>query len=134
MNIRDLDHIGVAVRSIDTARRLFVDALGGRVVHEGAFDPMKLRICKVRIGGIVVELLESLKGEEVVRKFLERRGEGVHHLCYSVSDIYAAQKELESRGYKALWLEPKVGSAGRPVTFLHPRDTHGVLIELSQAP
>lgn len=134
MNILDLDHIGIAVRSIDQARRLFVDVLGGRVVHEVPFEPMKLRICKIDIGGTVIELLESLEGEEVVRKFLERRGEGIHHLCYSVRDIHAAQKELEGRGYKALWPEPRMGSARQLVAFLHPRDTHGVLIELTEAP
>jgi methylmalonyl-CoA/ethylmalonyl-CoA epimerase len=133
MNLRDLDHIGVAVRSIEAAKRLFLHALGGRLLHEETVGHMKLRICKIELGGAVVELLEGLEGEEVVRKFLEKRGEGVHHLCYSVSDLPAAQKELEACGYRALWPEPRMGSSNRLVSFLRPKDTHGVLIELSQA-
>ncbi|HLG43080.1 MAG TPA: methylmalonyl-CoA epimerase [Planctomycetota bacterium] len=132
MNLRDLDHIGVAVRSIESARKLFVEALGGKVVHEETVPHLKLRVCKVDLAGTVVELLEGLGGEDVVRRFVEKRGEGIHHLCYSVPDLRAAQKELEKKGYKAIWPEPKMGSSKKLVTFLHPRDTHGVLIELSQ--
>jgi len=133
MNLRKLDHIGVGVRSIESARKLFVEVLGGAVVHEETVAHMKLRICKIDLGGSIVELLEGLDGEEVVRRFVEKRGEGIHHLCYSVADIRAAQKELEKKGYQALWSEPKMGSSKKLVTFLHPRDTHGVLIELSQS-
>jgi methylmalonyl-CoA/ethylmalonyl-CoA epimerase len=131
--IDTLDHIGVAVRSIPKARELFEGALGGEVLAEETVEHMKLRVCKIRIGGAVIELIEALEGETAITRFLEKNGEGIHHLCYSVADVHAAQKELEARGYKATWPEPRIGSSDKKVLFLHPRGTHGVLIELSQA-
>lgn len=133
MKLGKLDHIGVAVRSIDEARPLFAGALGGEVESEETIESMKLRVCKIRLGGAVVELLEGQPGEQVVAKFLDARGEGLHHLCYAVADVRAAQAELEGAGYRAVWPEPRKGSSGRLVTFLHPRRTHGVLIELTEA-
>jgi methylmalonyl-CoA/ethylmalonyl-CoA epimerase len=81
----------------------------------------------------VIELIEAQEGETAITRFLEKNGEGIHHLCYAVADVHAAQKELEGRGYKATWPEPRTGSSNKKVLFLHPRATHGVLIELAQA-
>jgi methylmalonyl-CoA epimerase len=128
-----IDHLGVAVKSIDQASRLFVGALGGKVVHREKIASMKLEICKIELGGVVIELLEASEpGEETITKFLAKKGEGIHHVCYSVPDIHRAQAELVAQGYTPIWEKPRMGSSHKLVTFFHPRDTHGVLIELSQ--
>jgi methylmalonyl-CoA/ethylmalonyl-CoA epimerase len=128
-----LDHIGVAVRDIAQAEKLFVSALGGRVAHRETVAHMKLRVCKIELGGATVELLQpGEEGEETISKFLAKRGEGIHHICYEVDDLQAAQQALAAQGYRPIWEQPRMGSSRKLVTFLHPRDTHGVLIELSQ--
>jgi methylmalonyl-CoA epimerase len=127
-----IDHIGVAVRSIDEAAKLFAGALGGKVVHREVVAHMKLKICKIELGGVIVELLEPAEaGEETVSKFLAKRGEGIHHVCYAVPDLEAAVAKLSAKGYKPIWDRPRKGASGKLVTFLHPKDTHGVLIELT---
>ncbi len=128
-----IDHIGVAVQNIDAASKLFVAALGGKVVHRETVTAMKLEVCKIELGGVVIELLQPKEaGEETVSKFLAKKGEGIHHVCYEVDDIHRAQAELAAQGYNAIWDQPRMGSSHKLVTFLHPKDTHGVLIELSQ--
>jgi methylmalonyl-CoA/ethylmalonyl-CoA epimerase len=129
-----IDHIGVAVQNIDQASKLFVGALGGKVVHREVVGPMKLEVCKIELGGVVIELLQPHEaGEETVSKFLAKKGEGIHHICYGVENIEQAQGDLVAKGYKPIWDKPRMGSSHKLVTFLHPKDTHGVLIELSQS-
>ena len=127
-----IDHIGVAVALIEPALKLYVDALGGKVASRESVDHMKLSVCKVELGGVVIELLQPQAGEKTISKFLSTRGEGIHHICYAVPDIAAAQARLTAQGYRAVWANPMSGSEGKLVTFLHPKDTNGVLIELRQ--
>lgn len=130
--IEKLDHIGIAVADIEKVRPFFTDVLQGVVTFEGSVEPMKLQICKIRAGGVIVELVQPLPGEESVTRFLAKRGQGLHHICFGVGDLAAAQRELAGRGYVAIWDTPRVGAGGRLVNFLHPKDTHGVLIEIVQ--
>jgi methylmalonyl-CoA/ethylmalonyl-CoA epimerase len=132
MNVESLDHIGIAVRDADRARAFYAGTLGLEDLGEEIVASMNLRVVKVRVGTTVLELLEPLEGEAVVRAFIERRGEGIHHVCFGVADVRAAAREAGARGCRALWPDPKLGAGGRRVNFLHPRDTGGVLIELSQ--
>ena len=80
----------------------------------------------------LTETLEPLEGEEVVSRFIEKRGEGFHHVCFAVPDVRAAAEDLRSKGYTPLWKEPRRGAGGRRVQFLRPRETFGLLVELSQ--
>jgi methylmalonyl-CoA/ethylmalonyl-CoA epimerase len=81
---------------------------------------------------MTIELVEPLEGEQAVTKFLDKRGEGIHHICFGVEDIKEMMKQLEAKGYKPLYAEPKIGAGGHLVNFLSPKDTSGVLIEISQ--
>ena len=134
MKILKIEHLGMACRSAEEAAAFYADVLGLPVVSRETLPDMKLRVVKVGIGETVLELLEPQDGEPVISKFLGSRGEGVHHLCLAVEDIREAIRELKAKGYSPLWEEPRVGAGGRWVTFLKPKDTFGVLIELNQEP
>jgi methylmalonyl-CoA/ethylmalonyl-CoA epimerase len=134
MKIGKIDHLGLACRSADAAEKLYAGALGMPVTHRETLEAMKLKVVKLRTGESVIELLEPLPGEDVVSKFLASRGEGIHHVCFEVEDVAAATVELKAKGYTPVWPEPRKGAEGRIVNFLRPKETFGVLIELSQAP
>jgi methylmalonyl-CoA/ethylmalonyl-CoA epimerase len=130
MNVRRIDHLGLAVRSVEAAERFYAGALGLPVAHRETLADMKLKVVKLRAGDSVLELLEPLPGEDVVSRFLSERGEGFHHVCLEVDDVRAATAELASRGYRPVWPEPRSGAEGRRVNFLRPKETFGTLIEL----
>jgi methylmalonyl-CoA/ethylmalonyl-CoA epimerase len=134
MKIGKIDHLGLACRSADAAEKFYAGVLGLPVVHRETLDAMKLKVVKIRSGESVLELLEPLAGEEVVSKFLASRGEGIHHVCFQVEDVAAATLELQAKGFTPVWPQPHPGAEGRLVNFLRPKETFGVLIELSQAP
>lgn len=134
MKIGKIDHLGLACRSAEAAEKLYAGVLGLPVVHRETLEAMKLKVVKVRAGESVLELLEPLPGEDVVTKFLATRGEGVHHVCLEVEDVAAATAELRAQGYAPVWPEPRAGAEGRRVNFLRPKETFGVLIELSEPP
>lgn len=127
--IRKVDHIGIAVRNMDRARAFYAGVLGLAVVSEEIVASMKLHVVKLRAGETEVELLEPMEGEEVVSAFIDRRGEGIHHVCFEVDDVGAAADGVRKGGCRVLWPEPRMGSAGRPVQFVHPSSAFGVLVE-----
>ena len=132
MKIRKIEHLGMACRSAEAAAKFYTEVLGLPVVARETLDDLKLKVIKVRTGESVLELLEPMDGEPVISKFLASRGEGIHHVCLEVEDIREAIRELKAKGYSPLWDEPKVGAGGKWVTFLRPKDTFGVLLELNQ--
>jgi methylmalonyl-CoA/ethylmalonyl-CoA epimerase len=132
VKILRIEHLGLACRSAEAAAKFYSDVLGLPVVSRETLDDMKLKVVKVRTGESVLELLEPMDGEPVISKFLASRGEGIHHVCLEVEDIREAIRELKAKGYCPLWDEPKVGAGGKWVTFLRPKDTFGVLLELNQ--
>ena len=128
-----LDHIGIAVRSIAEARR-FWEALGLRLEGEEEVAGQGVRVGFLPLGATRLELLEPTSPESPIVRHLERRGPGLHHLCVGVADIRAAMARLAGAGYELLSDEPQPGAHGCQVCFIHPRSAGGVLIELSQAP
>lgn len=132
MKIRKIEHIGIATRSAEASRDFYAKTLGLAAVSDERHEAMKLRIVKVRVGETVLELVEPLEGETAVRKFIETRGEGIHHICFEVDDVKAATAEVAGKGCRVLWPEPRAGAGGRPVNFLHPASGRGVLIEFNQ--
>jgi len=132
VNIRKIDHLGFACRSSEAAAAFYGQVLGLPVVARETLPDRKLKVIKLRSGESTLELLEPLPGEPVIPKFRATRGEGIHHVCFEVEDIRAAARELEHQGYRPLREEPEVGAGGHWVNFLRPRETFGVLIELSQ--
>ncbi len=128
-----LDHVAVAVRSIASALALFRDALGGEYVMGGDVDGRWRWVQFAYADGHRVELLEPL-GEGFLSRFLERRGEGLHHIAYEVEDLEAALRTLKEAGVQLIDEAPRRGSAGTRVAFVHPRGNRGVLTELVEVP
>jgi len=126
-----LDHIGIAVRSVDERlavyRALGLEPSGGEEVPS-----QKVRVAFLPLEGTRLELLEPTADDSPIAGFIARRGEGVHHLCIEVADIRAAMAKARAAGLAVLADEPQAGAHGSLVCFVHPRSTGGVLIELSQ--
>lgn len=132
MNVRKIEHLGIAVANLEEAMKLYRDALKLPVADLEVLGDMKLKVIKVKAGDTVLELLEPLAGETVISKFLATNGGGIHHVCFEVDDVRGATMELASRGYEPLWPEPRRGAGNRLVNFLRPKLTGGVLIEFNQ--
>ncbi len=125
--IKQISHLGMAVKDLEEAREFYRS-----VFKLESSDPIiggdgSLKVSMVKIGEVLIELIEPIGNEGVMAKFLEKRGEGFHHICYEVDDIHAAVSSLKASGLDVLG-EPKPGAEGMSV-FLHPRGTHGVLVE-----
>ncbi|MEP6800570.1 MAG: methylmalonyl-CoA epimerase [Acidobacteriota bacterium] len=127
-----IDHIGVAVVSIDDALDVY-NALGLEVAHREEVPAQKVRTAFLPVGDSCIELLEPTAEDSPVAKFLSKRGPGVHHVCFSVNDIDAALADLGARGFRLLHRTPVPGADGKRIAFLHPDAGHGLLIELSEA-
>ncbi len=131
MNKPTLDHIGIAVKSLDAAK--IYEALGLSVDHLETVETQNVRTAFLSVGGgVSIELLEPAGPESTVARFIEKRGEGIHHICFRVDDLEAHLGRLKAQGYRLLNEAPIPGSRGCRVAFLHPAAGNGVLIELSE--
>ena len=128
-----IQHLGVAVESIDEALAFWRDALGLELKGVEVVEDQGVRVAMLPIGESRIELLEATGEETPVGKFLAKRGPGIHHLCVEVNDINAKLAELKTRGARLIDERPRVGAGGALVAFIHPSSTGGVLIELTQA-
>ena len=127
--LKKIDHIGIVVRSIEEALKAYRDALGLPLAHVQEVPEQKVKIAFLPIGDCEIELVEPTAADSGVARFLEKRGEGLHHICFEVEDIEAALRDLAARGLRLIDRQPRQGAIGR-VAFLHPKSAHGVLIEL----
>ncbi len=127
-----LEHLGIAVKNIEKANELFADLLGGTYykVEEVASEGVKTAFYDG--GNVKIELLEATKDTSPIHKFIEKRGEGLHHVAFEVDNIEQRMEELREKGIRILNEKPKEGADNKLICFLHPKDTHGVLIELCQ--
>ena len=131
MTAYKLDHVGVAVSSIDSALGIY-RALGLSELKREVVPGQKVTVAFLPVGESRIELLEPTSADSPVAKFLEKRGGGVHHLCFSVEDIESALADLSRRGFRLIHANPVPGADGKRVAFLHPEAGGGVLIELSE--
>jgi methylmalonyl-CoA/ethylmalonyl-CoA epimerase len=127
-----IEHIGIAVNNLDESNQLFASLLGEKhyKIEEVKSEGVKTSFFKV--GGNKIELLEATNKESPIAKFLEKKGEGVHHIAFAVDDILSEVKRLKKEGFNLLNEIPKRGADNKLVVFLHPKTTNGVLIELCQ--
>ncbi len=130
-----LDHVAIAVKSIANAKKVYQD-MG--LTFDPKIEEVKDQKVFTAFANIDVnahiELLEPTSDESTIHKFIESKGEGIHHLCFKVKDVVAKTSELTAKGYRFIYPEPRLGAGGCLVNFMHPKSTGGVLIELSQRP
>jgi methylmalonyl-CoA/ethylmalonyl-CoA epimerase len=123
-------HIGIAVRDIDALISFYSDVLGLAVHPLGNSDGA--RITGFTAGDALVELLEPAVDESPIGKFIAKRGPGIHHVCFVVDDLAAVLERCRGAGIRLIDEEPRIGAEGKPIAFLHPSSTGGVLIELTE--
>ena len=132
MKIKHIDHIGIAVKSIEEAEKFFTDILGLKLQKLETVEDQKVKTGFFPITDIELELLESTEPDGPIAKFIEARGEGVQHIAFRVESIDNALKELQEKGVRLIDKEPRKGAAGARIAFIHPKETHGVLVELCE--
>lgn len=126
--IKKISHLGLAVRDLEEAREFYLSVFGLKSAPPIIGGEGTIKVSLIKAGNAVIELLQPLGNEGVMAKFLEKRGEGFHHICYEVDEIHSEIERLKLKGIEILG-EPKPGAEGLSV-FLHPRATHGLLVEL----
>lgn len=128
--IKQIDHLGIAVRSLDETVSFYEKALGLRCEHREEVPSQKVRTAFFDVGGVHLELLEPTAPESPIAKFLADRGEGIHHIAFRTDDITSQLAQAAGAGVRLINEKPFDGAAGKLVAFLHPKSTHGVLTEL----
>ncbi len=126
-----MDHVGIAVKNLDEAIHVYCDLLGFKLLGVHVLTERKIKIALISTGGETqIELVQPLDAESTVAKFLETRGEGIHHFAVRVEDIEAALADMKKNGVALIDEKPRVGAEGKRVAFVHPKSTKGVLLEL----
>jgi methylmalonyl-CoA/ethylmalonyl-CoA epimerase len=127
-----LEHIGIAVKDMNRASELFGALLGQNPYKVEVVESEGVKTAFFNLSGVKIELLEATREDSPIAKFIEKRGEGVHHLAFEVLDIKKSIAEYEQKGFEKINAEPKPGADNKLITFLHPKTTGGVLVELCQ--
>jgi len=127
-----IDHIGIAVNDLDRALEFYRDTLGLTVSEVVSLPERGLTIAFLPLGEALLELMAPLGEKSEIARFLERRGEGIHHLCLGAPGLADREAKLRNAGVRLVWDRPQLGAEGRPVQFIHPSATHGVLLELAE--
>jgi methylmalonyl-CoA/ethylmalonyl-CoA epimerase len=133
LEARGIHHLGVAVEDLDTALETYARLFGAELEHRGTMEEQGVRAAVLRLGDGRVELLEPLGADTPVGRFLARRGPGMHHVAYEVSDLVATLAELTDAGADLIDERPRAGLFGLEVAFVHPDSVHGVLSEVVSA-
>jgi methylmalonyl-CoA/ethylmalonyl-CoA epimerase len=129
-----IDHLGVAVHDLDKATATYGTLLGFKITGRETLTDRGISVAFVDTGNARIELIAPLHNNSEVSKFLEKRGEGIHHICVRVADVAQTLRELAKRGAHLINSTPQPGAHGMKVAFVHPKGTHGVLLELAQLP
>jgi|SRR5215213_3367581 len=125
-----IDHVGIAVPDLDAATRFYRDTFGMQVVHEEVNEEQGVREAMLAVGDSYIQLLAPLSPASTIAKFLDTRGPGIQQVAYRVADLDAVSARLRERGMRLLYEQPRRGTAGSRVNFIHPKDAGGVLVEL----
>lgn len=131
--MQNLDHIGIAVKSLAVSVPLFEKLMNSSCYKTETVEAEQVNTAFFKTGETKVELLESATADGVIARFIEKKGEGIHHIAFEVADIEAEMARLKEEGFILLSETPKKGADNKLVAFLHPRGTNGVLVELCQA-
>ena len=132
MEILKIDHLGIAVNSIEDGRNFWSDVLGLKFEGAETVEAQKVTTAFFPVGESEVELLESTSPDGPVAKFIEKKGAGLQHIAFRVANIEDALAELKAKGVQLIDQQPRIGAGGAKIAFLHPKATGGVLVELCQ--
>ena len=130
--LEKIDHLGIAVRDLNTVLAFYTDKLGLPCTGEEVVAEQKVRVAFLPLGQTKLELLESTAPDGPVAKFIEQKGEGIHHVAIRVADIEEALASLKAKGVRLIDEKPRIGAHGAKIAFIHPKESHGVLIELCE--
>ncbi|HWR38837.1 MAG TPA: methylmalonyl-CoA epimerase [Patescibacteria group bacterium] len=131
-NVLKVDHIGIAVKDMEQAKKFYTDVLGLTAMGEEVVEEQKVKVCFIPCGDSEVELLESTSPDGPVAKFIEKNGEGIQHIAFKVDNIEAALSALKEEGVRMIDEKPRYGAGGASIAFMHPKATGGILMELSE--
>ena len=132
MEILKIDHLGIAINSIESGKKFWTDVLGLACEGTETVEPQQVTTAFFPVGESEVELLESTSPDGPVAKYIEKRGQGIQHVAFRVKDIEAALSELKAKGVRLIDETPRRGAGGARIAFLHPKATGGVLVELCE--
>jgi methylmalonyl-CoA/ethylmalonyl-CoA epimerase len=132
MKIKHIDHIGVAVKTIQEAGKFYTDILGLKIKDIENVAEQKVNVAFIPITDSEVELLESTHADGPVAKYIDSKGEGVQHIAFRVENIEEALSELKAKGIRLIDEKPRNGAGGARIAFIHPKETNGVLIEICE--
>jgi len=127
-----VDHIGIAVKDLEQAKKFYTEVLGMTATGEETVEQQKVKVCFIPCGDSEVELLQSTSPDGPIAKFIEKNGEGMQHLALRVDNIEAAIADLKAKGVRMIDEVPRYGAGGAQIAFVHPKATGGILLELSQ--
>jgi methylmalonyl-CoA/ethylmalonyl-CoA epimerase len=130
--INGIDHIGIAVKSIDEAKKFWVDTLGLKFSHIEEVPEQKVRVAMLKAGDTTIELLEPTSPDSPIHRFIEKRGEGIHHLTLGTDNLADRLKSLKDANVALIDEKPRLGAGGSKIAFVHPKSAHGVLVELCE--
>lgn len=130
--MRKIDHIGIAVSNLENALKFYRDILGLEVKDIEEVPEQKIKAAIIPVGESKIELLEATSPDSPVAKFIDSRGEGIHHIALQVSGLEDILKGLAASGVRLIDKEPRIGAGGNKIAFLHPKSTNGVLLELCE--
>jgi methylmalonyl-CoA epimerase len=130
--INGIDHVGIAVKNIEEAKKFWVDTLGLTLSHIEEVPEQKVRVAMLKAGETTIELLEPTSPDSPIQRFIEKRGEGLHHLTLRTDHLAERLKRLKGAGIGLIDEQPRTGAGGAKIAFLHPKSAHGVLVELCE--
>ena len=132
MNISHIEHIGIAVKNLQESIKYYENVLGFKCYSIEEVPEQKVKTAFFMVGQTKIELLESTDPEGPIGKFIEKKGEGIHHLAFATKDLEGALQEVETKGVQLIDKTPRKGAEGLSIAFLHPKSTSGVLTELCE--
>ena len=132
MNLRKIEHLGIAVKDMEASKKLFATLLGTACYKEEEVASEHVKTAFFSTGESKVELLQATSPDSAIARFIEKKGEGMHHVAFDVADIDAEIARLKAEGFQFINETPKAGADNKLIVFLHPKSTNGVLVELCQ--
>lgn len=130
--VTKVDHIGIAVSNLEETLKVYTEVLGLELSGVEVVEDQKVKVAFLPIGDTEIELLESTQPDGPIAKFIEKKGEGIQHIAFRVEDIHAALEDMRQKGVRLIDEQPRYGAGGAKIAFLHPKSTHGVLVELCE--